>query len=108
MLGPQATARFTGALTIGAPPPSSSVAVSLAVCPSAAAVLFGASARLAALEPLEPIARHWIDSFCAGVQEPTSIPPVSSTWVLSTSVVATPLTVTLTVGTTVSGVHDLG
>ena len=50
-----------------------------------------------------PIRRHAMDSLCEGEQVPGSIPPVSSTCVLSARVVDFPPIVTLTVGATVIG-----
>ena len=68
----------------------------------------GTSRRVALLVPAAPMGRHCCDSLCLGEQVPGSIPPVSSTCVLSVSVVRTLPIVIVTVGATVTGVQVLG
>ena len=69
----------------------------------------GVRLSIAAVDPAAPIGRQAIDSFLAlpVLQKPTSIPPVSRTWVLSARVVFTPPIVSVTVGATAIGVHWL-
>ena len=105
--GPDVTENATFTFGSGYPDPSSTVASSVVAAPANAFDVFGPNETDAVFEPDEPIGRHWIDSLTGGTHEPTSIPPVSSTCVVSLSVVAAPFTVIVTVGATLSGVQFL-
>jgi len=105
--GPLVTLKFTDALGRPLPPPSSSVATTVAGWPTDWVLLAGLSVRLALPLPTgaAPICRHWMDSLWAGEQYPASMPPVSSTCVLSLSVVETPPIVIVIVGGLAMGVQ---
>src|ERR1035437_10657616 len=106
-LGPLVTEKLTAALARPLPAPSESVAISVTDAPTDFVAAPGVRFSVAALEPVAPIGRQAIDSFFDAPvpQKPASMPPVSRTWLLSRSFVATPPTGTVTVGMTVIGVQ---
>src|SRR6516164_649192 len=107
--GPLTTEKLTAVLGRPAKPlPSSNVAVSVTGPPLKAVAVVGPRVRVAFKPPGAAMGRHCTDSLCLGEHDPASMPPVSSTWVLSTNVMGTPAMVIVTVGATVSDVHVLG